>query len=601
MMVDWIELAQESDRWRAYFCKYGNELSSSQVHRVSSALIYLCPAMCSVAVTFDICSFHNIWGQCLHNVGYYNVVSIFYGNPDTAPGMYTSRTVNLTPSDLHTPSRRGGVVASRRSQVHPTEIRTSISPFSAVELNTTSALANYTTEAATVIRTSSDPFRDREHPLERRWRTKGSIKGKDPTKKRTTKNHKMFLFEAASCTVLYTGDFRILKGDIKKFKALHSINGKSKTIDTLYLDTTFFTFYGSEYLFRIVANEFDTKVHVSDRAYSFYKCVPEIKDAVTNDPKLSRIHCYDTDELQKVLSGFINKSDDSEIHMKTIKPSAMIFKNNIDETMKLFYSDSDIDRVCYSSHSSFSELKDVILHLKPGKIVPCVQPPYMTTEDWKLAYCIMSRHPFVLPRGGTPPGLLDEKHLAGRGGEPLFLSGSGVCNQGNKYHDIICDGLFATFMEEMKMAAQEESRLAVQEGAVGVDGVSLITVVADGSWAKRSYRSNFSSLSGVGVTRQLFPRNELGVGTPNGRKTSNLTFIAPGGRQHIQHATQFNTGIPTTLYPNTRWFQRSGGVLTVVGRLQLGAFIKRSPEIAHMHFVYGATGDKRTGSSGTSI
>nr|CAD7571043.1 unnamed protein product [Timema californicum] len=31
--------------------------------------------------------------------------------------------------------------------VHPTEIRTSISPSSAVELNTTSALANYDTEA----------------------------------------------------------------------------------------------------------------------------------------------------------------------------------------------------------------------------------------------------------------------------------------------------------------------------------------------------------------------------------------------------------------------------------------------------------------------
>nr|CAD7602582.1 unnamed protein product [Timema genevievae] len=33
--------------------------------------------------------------------------------------------------------------------VHPTEIRTSISPSSAVELNTTSALANYATEAGT--------------------------------------------------------------------------------------------------------------------------------------------------------------------------------------------------------------------------------------------------------------------------------------------------------------------------------------------------------------------------------------------------------------------------------------------------------------------
>nr|CAD7450434.1 unnamed protein product [Timema bartmani] len=32
-------------------------------------------------------------------------------------------------------------------QVYPTEIRTSISPSSAIELNTTSALANHTTEA----------------------------------------------------------------------------------------------------------------------------------------------------------------------------------------------------------------------------------------------------------------------------------------------------------------------------------------------------------------------------------------------------------------------------------------------------------------------
>nr|CAD7423316.1 unnamed protein product [Timema monikensis] len=44
-------------------------------------------------------------------------------------------------------------------RVHPTEIRTSISPSSAVELNTTSALANYATEAVhpTEIRTSISP------------------------------------------------------------------------------------------------------------------------------------------------------------------------------------------------------------------------------------------------------------------------------------------------------------------------------------------------------------------------------------------------------------------------------------------------------------
>ncbi|CAG2053053.1 unnamed protein product [Timema podura] len=46
--------------------------------------------------------------------------------------------------------RRGRVEnhLGKTTPVHPTEIRTSISPSSAVELNTTSALANYATEAA---------------------------------------------------------------------------------------------------------------------------------------------------------------------------------------------------------------------------------------------------------------------------------------------------------------------------------------------------------------------------------------------------------------------------------------------------------------------
>nr|CAD7567630.1 unnamed protein product [Timema californicum] len=47
------------------------------------------------------------------------------------------------------PHLRGGRVKTIKEKpppVHPTEIRTSISPSSAVELNTTSALANYATE-----------------------------------------------------------------------------------------------------------------------------------------------------------------------------------------------------------------------------------------------------------------------------------------------------------------------------------------------------------------------------------------------------------------------------------------------------------------------
>nr|CAD7196641.1 unnamed protein product [Timema douglasi] len=52
--------------------------------------------------------------------------------------------------------------------VHPTEIRTSISPSSAVELNTTSALANYATEADLLKRRNEFEHRrgDRRHANE---------------------------------------------------------------------------------------------------------------------------------------------------------------------------------------------------------------------------------------------------------------------------------------------------------------------------------------------------------------------------------------------------------------------------------------------------
>nr|CAD7601549.1 unnamed protein product [Timema genevievae] len=52
------------------------------------------------------------------------------------------------------PHLRGGRVENhlgKTTPAHPTEIRTSISPSSAVELNTTSALANYATEAARLL------------------------------------------------------------------------------------------------------------------------------------------------------------------------------------------------------------------------------------------------------------------------------------------------------------------------------------------------------------------------------------------------------------------------------------------------------------------
>lgn len=66
-----------------------------------------------------------------------------------------------------------------------------------------------------------------------------------------------------------------------------------------------------------------------------------------------------------------------------------------------------------------------------------------------------------------------------------------------KYEKKVSEGWEATAAAEMEEAAMEEARLARELDQVDKDGVPLITVVADGAWCKRSYRTNYSSLSGV--------------------------------------------------------------------------------------------------------
>ncbi|CAH1994241.1 unnamed protein product [Acanthoscelides obtectus] len=78
----------------------------------------------------------------------------------------------------------------------------------------------------------------------------------------------------------------------------------------------------------------------------------------------------------------------------------------------------------------------------------------------------------------------------------------------DKLHAEICEAWKQKSVETMKNAADEERALAMTDGQVDANGVPLITVVADGSWAKRSYHSNYSSLSGaaaiIGYKTKLF-------------------------------------------------------------------------------------------------
>lgn len=54
-----------------------------------------------------------------------------------------------------------------------------------------------------------------------------------------------------------------------------------------------------------------------------------------------------------------------------------------------------------------------------------------------------------------------------------------------------------TAWDEMKKAGEEERRLALEAGDIDENGTAMCTVVADGQWSKRSYKTKYDALSGV--------------------------------------------------------------------------------------------------------
>lgn len=74
----------------------------------------------------------------------------------------------------------------------------------------------------------------------------------------------------------------------------------------------------------------------------------------------------------------------------------------------------------------------------------------------------------------------------------------------NKEHSKVCDAWEIAALQSMEEAAAEEKRLAIERGDIDNEGVPYFAVVADGSWAKRSYRTNYSSLSGM--VSLIFPK-----------------------------------------------------------------------------------------------
>lgn len=49
----------------------------------------------------------------------------------------------------------------------------------------------------------------------------------------------------------------------------------------------------------------------------------------------------------------------------------------------------------------------------------------------------------------------------------------------------------------MIIVGNEERQFALESGNIDVDGTPICTVVADGQWSKRSYKTKYDALSGA--------------------------------------------------------------------------------------------------------
>ncbi|EZA47389.1 hypothetical protein X777_16362, partial [Ooceraea biroi] len=97
----------------------------------------------------------------------------------------------------------------------------------------------------------------------------------------------------------------------------------------------------------------------------------------------------------------------------------------------------------------------------------------------------------------------------------------------------LLDDFQKTAMNSMKMADELEKQLAMERNEV-INGISYITVVADGSWMKRSYGSAYDSLSGVDIIIGYRTRKVLFISIRN--KYCTLCDMAEQeGRQVRKH------------------------------------------------------------------
>lgn len=135
--------------------------------------------------------------------------------------------------------------------------------------------------------------------------------------------------------------------------------------------------YGYEYLFQHLHHTLGLAIHVNDTEADTWRYVPEMDGCFSPSNRSGRIHaCFASELARSARSSRTIPCDPSidEALVRVIKPSAMVW-TGWQPGDEICRSDGrQFFRVCYSNHSSWTEVRDLLCFLRPREVQLNVLP-----------------------------------------------------------------------------------------------------------------------------------------------------------------------------------------------------------------------------------
>ena len=234
--------------------------------------------------------------------------------------------------------------------------------------------------------------------------------------------------------ILYTGDFRFEDEKVlSRQSVLHDEHGKPLKLDEVYLDTTFLSSkfrhfpsrraaetkiweltkewlsrngkiksrsmnkkkfvvklhlpaqFGYENILNTIylRSRLEWRVHVPAIKFAKYLCHNSLQDSTDSDLNEAEfVHACETrspPNFEKCPNTLNCLPEARNLQILHIKASAMFFDDNVgdeDVVYSLVSSSKDCERyrICYSTHSSLTEIQSFLRHYAPVKVIPSVIP-----------------------------------------------------------------------------------------------------------------------------------------------------------------------------------------------------------------------------------